>query len=941
MKSRGNYNIIGLHSIVPYSGGVYSEEDLRLAKLAGTWPNVAAVTKPTIISLVYPNSQLSANPSGGETITINGYNFVNGITTTINGISSSTTFVNANQITVTTPSLTEGTYNLVITNPSTNTGTTTITYSALPVIYTPTGSLGTFTPGAPVNIILSTFSRQNRILTYTLDTGQIPSELSLNQFYGTITGTAPVITTTATYNFTIRVTDTNNQYVATAYSMTIVGTQVPITVSGGSLTTIGNNNYVTFTSGGTFTVTQATVNAAFNYILVGGGGGGGGLAGGSSNQQSQAGGGGAGGVVVKSNQQLVGSYGISIGGGGGSSSQGGDTTFNGYTAYGGGAGGNANPTVGSAGGSGGGGGSYQINGTPTTRSGGAATQPSSASGGYGNAGAAGTSIYPTQNSTVGGGGGGGAGGAPSGISPGSGYTWIDSNIYGTGGTGGTFGRKVNDASIVAVGYGSGGAGSYIYQFDTGTQTVWRTQAAYSGNDGVVIIQFPTTGGAPVPTTGTIVWINPIANASFTSYQNFTITNIQLNAYTYYGDTKTYSATGLPTGLSCSTSGVISGKPTASGTFTATLTVTSSYNSVASSITVTFNILAEFNAWTSPVNGSTITGANYRKSKAIMPIDLTITTTLPGDRFSGYNATGLPSGLSVSGSQIVGTPTVDGSYSVTVTATSAITSATTSSTFILTIISAFITATGGAVSYSGNYKIHTFITTGTLTVTGGSTTPAEYLVVGGGGSGSLGGGGGGGVLSGTVTLNDSTNYTMTVGGGGGNSSMAGTGLTTILAYAGGSGGSNGASGGGSNSTASGGGSQYGGRGIYPGSSYISAPRQGYDGGDALVNSGYPAEPSGGGGAGGKGGGSNRFGPGGGGPGVSWYGGSYGGGGGGTSTITDSGIYGSGQSGGGNGRWSSSFQGGGYAGTAGTPFTGGGGGGGNSGGSGIIIIRYQYQ
>ena len=66
---------------------------------------------------------------------------------------------------------------------------------------------------------------------------------------------------------------------------------------------------------------------------------------------------------------------------------------------------------------------------------------------------------------------------------------------------------------------------------------------------------------------------------------------------------------------------------------------------------------------------------------------------------------------------------------------------------------FISGSGGSVTTSGDYKIHTFTSSGTMTFSqvgnaAGSNT-VEYLVVGGGGGGaSLGGGGAGGMLSGS-------------------------------------------------------------------------------------------------------------------------------------------------------------------------------------------------
>ena len=58
---------------------------------------------------------------------------------------------------------------------------------------------------------------------------------------------------------------------------------------------------------------------------------------------------------------------------------------------------------------------------------------------------------------------------------------------------------------------------------------------------------------------------------------------------------------------------------------------------------------------------------------------------------------------------------------------------------------FVSATGGTVTTSGNYKIHTFTGTGTFTVTTGGTV--EIILLGGGGAGGdpadrTGGGGGG-------------------------------------------------------------------------------------------------------------------------------------------------------------------------------------------------------
>lgn len=77
-------------------------------------------------------------------------------------------------------------------------------------------------------------------------------------------------------------------------------------------------------------------------------------------------------------------------------------------------------------------------------------------------------------------------------------------------------------------------------------------------------------------------------------------------------------------------------------------------------------------------------------------------------------------------------------------------------------------TGGTITTSGGYRIHTFqyAQTGTALVLPAGGLQVEYLIVGAGGGGSNiigGGGGGGGMLSGTIAI-PSTSTTITVGQG---------------------------------------------------------------------------------------------------------------------------------------------------------------------------------
>jgi len=143
-------------------------------------------------------------------------------------------------------------------------------------------------------------------------------------------------------------------------------------------------------------------------------------------------------------------------------------------------------------------------------------------------------------------------------------------------------------------------------------------------------------------------------------------------------------------------------------------------------------------------------------------------------------------------------------------------------------------------------------------------PVEYLVVAGGGGGGgiyyAGGGGGGGVLTDYqfIPVYGST-YTVTVGAGGaaGSAASGTNGTNSVFGSITAIGGGGGATGGNGKNGGSGGGGSVGtgtigGKGIYPGSSYLSQARQGYDGGAGAGSGDAYGATGGGGGAGGAGG-----------------------------------------------------------------------------------------
>jgi hypothetical protein len=273
---------------------------------------------------------------------------------------------------------------------------------------------------------------------------------------------------------------------------------------------------------------------------------------------------------------------------------------------------------------------------------------------------------------------------------------------------------------------------------------------------------------------------------------------------------------------------------------------------------------------------------------------------------------------------------------------------------------YITATGGTITTDGDFKVHTFTSSGTFTPTignvlsGGDTV--DYLVIAGGGAGGSsypgaqtgsGGGGAGGYLTSLSFTISAQAYAVTVGAGGAGSAsvaaLSGTNssFSTATSIGGGRGGSQ------TGSIAGLVGGSGGGAGAFSGSDNGTAGAgtvgQGYAGGTAVYTS--PAYGGGGGGgssAVGVNGTSSAGGNGGAGTANSITGSAVtraGGGGAGTYTAGTLGIGGSGGGG-------ASARGG--TATAGTTNTGSGGGGnggangaGGAGGSGVVIIRYRFQ
>ncbi len=122
---------------------------------------------------------------------------------------------------------------------------------------------------------------------------------------------------------------------------------------------------------------------------------------------------------------------------------------------------------------------------------------------------------------------------------------------------------------------------------------------------------------------------------------------------------TWSATGLPSGLSMSFAGAISGAPAASGDFNVVVTVTDSFvpaNSVSKTFSLHINATLQISTALLP---EVLQGKVYSKS-----LD-----SSGGASPYTWNATGLPAGLSMSTAGVIsGMPTVWGTFTINITVT---------------------------------------------------------------------------------------------------------------------------------------------------------------------------------------------------------------------------------------------------------------------------------
>jgi hypothetical protein len=231
----------------------------------------------------------------------------------------------------------------------------------------------------------------------------------------------------------------------------------------------------------------------------------------------------------------------------------------------------------------------------------------------------------------------------------------------------------------------------------------------------------------------------------TAQQGVAITPVTMVGSGGVGGPYTFTATGLPAGLTISSSGTISGTPTVSGTFNYTVTVTDSAGNKGT-VNCTITVRAA-----PPVTANCVCDT-AQQGVAITPVTMVGSGGVGGPYT--FTATGLPAGLTISSSgTISGTPTVSGTFNYTVTVTD---SAGNKGTVNCSIT---VSATPVSATCLNIDAVQgTAITPATMVGSGGAGGPYTFSATG------LPAGltmSSNGTISGTPTVKGTFNYTVTI------------------------------------------------------------------------------------------------------------------------------------------------------------------------------------
>ena len=201
---------------------VLSAEGVIPTSKGGTGNTTGAGNSPTISAITYPGNDTAVNTAGGDTVTLTGANFNTGVSVIVNGVPASVvTRVSSSEITFTTSAQAAGSYIIYVVNTDGSTGLAVpgLQYSGVPSWTTAAGSLATVYETAAISNSLSASS--DSAVTYSVESGTLPTGVTLFAGSGLVSGTAPVVESSTTYNFTVTASDGENQDTARNFSYTV------------------------------------------------------------------------------------------------------------------------------------------------------------------------------------------------------------------------------------------------------------------------------------------------------------------------------------------------------------------------------------------------------------------------------------------------------------------------------------------------------------------------------------------------------------------------------------------------------------------------------------------------------------------------------------------------------------------------------------------------
>jgi hypothetical protein len=266
------------------------------------------------------------------------------------------------------------------------------------------------------------------------------------------------------------------------------------------------------------------------------------------------------------------------------------------------------------------------------------------------------------------------------------------------------------------------------------------------------VTLPTTEGSLFDETIDFGYWNPSPPTSscvaITAVQGVAITPVKMTAAGGAGGPFTFSATGLPAGLTMASDGTISGTPTVNGTFAYTVTITDwQGHTGTSNCSVTVY----------PPPSATCVLITAVQGVQITPVTITGSGGTGGPYT--FTASGLPAGLSMSaGGTISGTSGVSGTFSYMVTVTDSAGNTGTSTCSVT--VNPAPSASCVAITAVQGVQITPVTMIGTGGVGGPYSFTATDLPAGLTMSST-------GTISGTPTVNGTFNYTVTIKDAAGN------------------------------------------------------------------------------------------------------------------------------------------------------------------------------